>query len=358
MDTERPLRVGIVGCGRVAIEGWGHIPALKKIRNVNLAAVCDMNENLAKKVAGQFHVDRYYADLSEMLKNEKLDIMDICTQPSTHLSLSVAAMEAGCHVLVEKLMAQNTKEADEMIKAAKENKVKLCVVHNKLFQPMVMKARSIVNEGAIGDLTGIDLRTAWSRDSSEIVGAMNKDHWYYKLPCGVFGEMLPHEIYLAIAFLGNLEPVAVYARKLDNYEWVSVDELRIILESEKGIGTITASCNWPKGMATLDLFGKKRNLHVSIHNGLLFEYGAGKESRPRRALDNLSQSYKQLACTASIAFNTMLGKHHSGHHTLIEKFAESILNDTAPPVPGEEGREVVRLLEKIDALTKTSLRGA
>ena len=161
-----------------------------------------------------------------------------------------------------------------------------------------------------------------------------------------------------MAFLGNLVVVEVYARKLGNYEWVSVDELMVILESEKGIGTITASCNWPKGGATFDLFRRKRNLHVSIHSGLLIEYGAGKETRPRRALDNLSQSYQQLACTASIAFNTLLDKHHSGHHTLIEKLAESILNDTAPPVPGEEGREVVKVLEKIDALMKTSLRRA
>ncbi len=358
METERPLRVGIVGCGRVAVEGWGHIPALKKIRNVKLTAVCDMNENLAKEVAEKFHIDRYYTELSEMLKNEKLDMVDICTQPSTHLSLSVAAMQAGCHVLVEKLMAQNSKEADDMIKAAKEHKVKLCVVHNKLFQPMVMKAISIVREGAIGDLTGIDLRDAWSKDSSEIVGAANKDHWYHKLPCGVLGEMLPHTIYLARAFLGNLDAVAVYARKLGNYEWIAADELRIILESKKCIGTITASCNWPKGVATFDLFGKKRNLHVSIHNGLLIEYGAGGESSPNRALDNLSQSYQQLACTSSIAFNTMLGKHHSGHRTLIQRFTESILNNTTPPVPGEEGREVVRVLEKIDALMKTSLHKA
>lgn len=358
MEVNRPLKVGIVGCGRVAVEGWGHIPALKKIRHVNLVAVCDMNESLAMKVAEKFHINRYYTSLSEMLKNEKMDIVDICTQPSTHLSLSVAAMQAGCHVLVEKLMAQNSKEADEMIRATKENKVKLCVVHNKLFQPMVMKALSIVNEGAIGDLTGIDLRDAWSKDSSEIVGALKKDHWYHKLPCGVLGEMLPHTIYLAMAFLGNMEPVAVYARKLGNYEWVAVDELRVILESEKGIGTITASCNWPKGVATFDLFGQKKNLHISIHNGLLIEYGAGGESNPRRALDNLSLSYQQLACTAFIAFNTMLGKHHTGHRTLIERFVEAIRNDTQPPVTGEEGREVVRVLEKIDALMKTNLRRA
>jgi len=70
MDTERPLRVGIVGCGAAALGRWGHIPALKKIRAANLAAVCDLNENLAKKVAKKFHIDRYYAELSEMLKDE------------------------------------------------------------------------------------------------------------------------------------------------------------------------------------------------------------------------------------------------------------------------------------------------
>jgi predicted dehydrogenase len=171
---------------------------------MNQAAVCDMNKNPAKKVVEKFHINRYYNDLSEMLKNEKLGIMDICTQPSTHLSLSVVAMEAGCHVPVEKLMAQNTKEADEMLKAAKENKVKLCVVHNKLFQPIVMQAGSIVSQGTIGVLTGIDLRDAWSKDSAEIVSAMNKKHWFHKLPCGVFGEMPPPPRRMPLPFLTPL----------------------------------------------------------------------------------------------------------------------------------------------------------
>jgi len=355
MDTERPLRVGIVGCGAAALGRWGHIPALKKIRAANLAAVCNLNENLAKKVAESYHIDSYYADLSEMLKNGKLDIVDICTSPKTHAPLSFTAMQAGCHVLVEKPIALSPKEADEMIRASKESKVKLCVVHNNLFYPTVMKARSMVSHGVIGDLTGISITYSWPKDRAEFT---NKDHWYHKLPGGVFGEMLPHTIYLAVAFLGNLEPVAVYAKRLSNYEWVTADELGVILEGEKGIGTITASCNWPKDgkdYALFDVFGTKRNLHIDLYNAVLTEYGVSGGSRSARVLDNLSQSYQQWACIASATFNTVLGRHHTGHRTLIEKFIESVLNDTAPPVTGEEGREVVRVLEKIAAQISTRL---
>ena len=342
MGAKNPVQVGIVGCGVVAQQC--HIPALRKSKGAEIVALCDAKEDLAKSVAKKFNINRYYADFAEMLKTEQLNLVNICAPPRTHATLSIQAMEAGCHVLVEKPMAMSCGEADEMIRASKRNRVKLCVAHNKLFAPVMMKAMSLVSEGIIGDLTGVDLRELQPKDSDNL---MNKDHWYHKLPGGWVGEHLPHAIYLAIAFLGNLEPAAVYTRKLSSYAWVVADEVRIILEAEKGVATITASCNSPKNTATLDIFGTKRSLHVDIHGSVLTRYGAGGESRPWRALDNLSQGYQRLACTASAAFNTMLSKHPSHHRVLIRKFAEAIRYDMHPPVTGEEGREVVRVLEKI-----------
>jgi predicted dehydrogenase len=142
--------VGIVGCG--AATQTAHIPSLLKIGNVEIVA-CDKDEELAKRVAERFHINKYYADFPQMLNRERLDIIDICTPPNTHATLSIQAMEAGCHVLVEKPMASSVKEADEMVSASKRNRVKLCVVHNNLFDPMVMRAKSIISQGGIGDLT-------------------------------------------------------------------------------------------------------------------------------------------------------------------------------------------------------------
>jgi predicted dehydrogenase len=341
---QKPLRVGLVGCGAVAQRR--HIPALRQSKGAHIVALCDAREDLAKRVAKNFNIHRHYTDLSEMLGREELNLVDICTPPRTHATLSVQAMEAGCHVLVEKPMSIGCTEADDMIRASEKNRVKLCVVHNQLFHPVMMKAISMVREGLIGDLTGVSLRQAPPRDKDKL---MNKDHWIHKLPGGLFSEQLPHPIYLATAFLSNLEPVAVHTRKLSSYDWVTADELRIILEGEKGIATVTVSYNWPKATATVDVFGTNKNLHVNLYSSVLVTYGVGGDSRLWRALDNLSQSYQQLACTASTAAKTLLGKYRSGHGMLIQRFIQAVRDDSRVPVTGEEGKEVVRVLEKINS---------
>lgn len=349
--SQKSLRVGLVGCGSIAQQC--HIPALHQTKGVEIAALCDVKEDLARGMAGKFNIKRYYADLAEMLQREELSLVDICTPPRSHATLAIQAMEAGRHVLVEKPMAISCQEADEMIRAAEENRVKLCVAHNQLFLPVVTKAISMASQSFLGDLTGINLRDAQRRDNHEFI---DKDHWMHKLPGGLFGEHLPHPIYLAMAFLGHLEPATVYATKLSTYDWVVADEARVVLQGEKGIATITASHNWPKVTATLDLFGTRRNLHVDRHSSVLTSYGIGGESRLWRALENVSQSYQQLACTASAAVNTVLGKRASGHGILIGKFVQAIRDDGQVPVTVEEGREVVRVLEKITSQIESVVR--
>ena len=344
MKLKKPLRVAIVGCGLIG--QWHHIPSLLKIRNVELAAVCDNNEDLVEKVAKRFRIGKYYTDFSEMLTKEELGMVDICTPPQTHPNLSIQAMEAGCHVLVEKPMALTTKEADEMVTASKGNQVKLCVVHNKLFEPVMMKARSMVSQGGIGDLVGINIEDLLPKDVPMVV---DKEHWCHKLPGGMLTEMLPHPIYLAVGFLGNLEPVAVHTRKLNDYDWIVADEVRIILEGRKGVGAITFSCSSPKDKVIVNIFGTKRNLRIDLWNSAMTEYGVGGESLPSRALENLSQSLSILTNTIFATLSVISGKFHWGHYNLIQRFIESIQNDTEPPVTGEEGREVVRVLEKVTA---------
>ncbi len=346
MSAKEPLRVGIIGCGEVA--QWGHIPSVLKIGNAKIAAVCDRNEELARRVAGKFNIDTYYADFSEMLGKEALDIVDICTPPRTHATLSIQAMEAGCHVLVEKPMTLSLNEADEMVAASKANRVKLCVVHSMLFEPVVTKARTMVREGSLGELTGIDIKMSWAKDSD---GILNKDHWYHNLPGGAFGEILPHPIYIAQAFLGGLEPVAVHARKLGSYDWVAADELRVILQGEKAIATVTSSLNWPKDTQIVDIFGTKVNLHIDLRNSVLVRHGPSwRMAFANALLANLSESSQQIAGAISRALKVISGRHYSGHYTLIRRFIESVEDDTESPVTAEEAREVVRVYEKITSL--------
>ena len=75
MKTKEPLKVGIVGCGKIAQKR--HIPSLLKIKNAELVAACDKNGDLAGRVARGFHISRYYTDLSEMLKKNHIDVVHV-----------------------------------------------------------------------------------------------------------------------------------------------------------------------------------------------------------------------------------------------------------------------------------------
>jgi predicted dehydrogenase len=279
-----------------------------------------------------------------MLEEEKVDVVDICTPPQTHATLVTQAMEAGHHVLVEKPLALNLSDADRMAEVAKSKGVRLCVVHNELFLPVVMKAKSLVDEGTIGDLVGLNITSSMPRDKDLI---LNREHWCHKLPGGIFGEMLPHPIYLAAAFLDALEPVSVHSQKLSQYGWVVADELRVVLKGKNGLATIIASVNWSKGAMALDIFGTKASLHVDIWGGVMTGYSTAARDRLSRATDNLARGFQWLAGTASTTLSVVLGRYHSGHYTLIKGFIESLQNDTQPPVTIEEARETVRLYEAI-----------
>jgi len=343
--TTEPLTVAVVGCGFIAQSV--HIPSLVRSKRAKLVAVCDRNDELARDVARRFRIGKYYSDFSEMLEREKPDMVDICTAVSTHAPLSIQAMEAGCHVLVEKPMALTTDEADGMISTSRQRGVRLGVVHDMLFCLVMMRIRSLVRIGIVGEFVGVEIRQVCP--PQHYVGVRDPNHWWHTLPGGVFGDILPHPIYLARELLGELELVAVHSRKVGHLEHMRFDELRVILEGERGIATISSSCNSPS-MMVIDIFGTEMNLYGNLYNGVVIKYRGksdyGQGSPLQRALENLSWSFQMLSSTASTAARVILGKR-GGHRILIEEFIESIQNGTELPITAEDDRRTLKLLEEI-----------
>ncbi|MFC1967949.1 Gfo/Idh/MocA family protein [Chloroflexota bacterium] len=346
MGIRGPLRAAIVGCGRIG-QGY-HIPSLLKIKDAKLVAICDNNEDLVKETARTFNISNYYTDFSEMLRTEDLDMVDICTPPQTHLYLCIQAVEAGCHIMVEKPMVLSLQDTDEIARAAKQNDLKICTVHNKLFEPIMIKARTIVNKGVVGDLAGIDIHVLLSKARADLM-LMNREHWCHGLPAGIFSETLPHPVYLAAAFMGKLEPVGVYAGKSCNYDWVAANEIRIVFMAERGRGTISFSCSSPQSKTIIDIHGTKKHLRIDLLNSVMTAYGVGTGTIPSRALENLAQSYSILANSISTTLSVVSGRFRQGHHTLIARFIKSIQDGTEPPVTLQEARNVVEVIEKITA---------
>jgi len=94
------IRISLIGMSAIALES--HLPALWDRRHIEIAALRDQRINSATKVASDFGVKKVHGDLKEMLLNERLDAPRTCTSAASHTSLSVQAIEAGCHVLIEK----------------------------------------------------------------------------------------------------------------------------------------------------------------------------------------------------------------------------------------------------------------
>jgi len=114
----RKIRLGFIGTGGIAKNA--HMTALKNIEDVEIVAVSDINQETAQSASDMFEgKPKVYTDYKEMLKNEKLDAVDVCTPNLYHKQPSIDALNAGLHVIVEKPIAMSAKEAQAMCQAAR-----------------------------------------------------------------------------------------------------------------------------------------------------------------------------------------------------------------------------------------------
>jgi UDP-N-acetylglucosamine 3-dehydrogenase len=338
------MRVGVVGVGEISVES--HLPILKSLGSVELAAVCDRQLAIAKDVAAKFGISRVYGDLGDMLLKEKLDVVDICTPPRTHASLSIQAMEAGCNVLCEKPMATSVQEADQIVDSSRKNGVKFCVAHQNLCNPVVIKARELVASGAVGEILHVEARTYERRDSQL---CQDRNHWCHKLPGGIFYEIIPHSVYLLQSFLKEPELVQVLGRKVSDREWMKNDELRVMVQGKNGLGSIICSCNSLIHSDTLDILGSEMELRADLWGRTMITYKPRTPSPKSIGISNLNlslQLFKVLGSTASTVLKTLRGKAVA-HYAFISKFVDSIAKNTDPPTTAQEAREAVRLVELI-----------
>ncbi|MEB9020314.1 Gfo/Idh/MocA family oxidoreductase, partial [Bacillus cereus] len=141
------LKVGIIGCGSIAQHR--HLPEYEANPYVQIVAVCDSNKKRAKEIANKYGVNMY-TDYNELINYEELDAVSVCTPNHLHAAISIAALQAGIHVLCEKPIATSKADAEMMIGAAEKSGKKLMIGHNQRFVASHQKAKQLIKSGAIG----------------------------------------------------------------------------------------------------------------------------------------------------------------------------------------------------------------
>jgi UDP-N-acetylglucosamine 3-dehydrogenase len=338
------IKVGVIGCGFVASK-W-HIPGFISLkRDVVVQAVCDLNPSLASSVAEKFNLPKSYSNVLGMLRNEDLDIVDICTPPHTHAPLAIEAMEKGCHVLLEKPMALNVSDCNEMVSVSKRQGSKLCVVHNELFRPPLLRAKELVEKGDIGKVLGME----WCRFTHREEYLARENHWVHKLPGGVLGETGPHAVYTSLAFLKKINDVHITATNNLKYAWAPYDYFNIIFEGESATSSAIISHCSDNYVADVSIFGTEGILKMDLQNMLFIRHELKETKMVSLALSSLKTTRQILGNVTSNAAKVVFSRNAKmrvrGHSVEIEKFVSSVINDESPPVTAEEGRETIRVME-------------
>jgi predicted dehydrogenase len=230
----KTINIGIVGTqfmGRAHSNAWMDVDKFYDLsaRPVMKAACDNMTENL-KPFCKRFGWESQETDWKKLIARDDIDVVDICTSNNVHMPIAVAAVKAGKHVICEKPVAMNAKEAKAMLDAAKAANVKHMVAFNYRRVPAIALARQMIDEGKIGKvfhfnavyyqdwLVDPDFPYVWRHDK-KVAGS------------GAHGDMNAHIVDLARFLVGEIESVC-------GAEEVFVKERKLIDGSGKG--TVTA----------------------------------------------------------------------------------------------------------------------
>jgi predicted dehydrogenase len=335
------LKVGIVGSGFIARHK--HLPAWGKIgRKARVIAVCDVNSSQAEQLARQFGVPSVHTDFDQMLAKESLDIVDICAPPRTHAALSLSALQAGAHVLIEKPMALSTGECDAIIRGAQQAQRKVCVAHSDLFYPSFLRARQMVADGEIGEFRGMHIFLSTPIDYI----TSRTDHWAHRLPGGVLGETGPHVIYMTLAFIKRIADVRVSARKLlHEFPWSPYEDYRMELMGEKATSTIDLTYATRYWAAQVDLWGSEGLLKVDLETQSVVLHRRSDLRPTTLGFSSMSEAAQVMRSGLHSAVSYLSRRLESTHQRLVRGFVESIIDGKPIPVTAEEGREAVRVMD-------------
>lgn len=145
------LKLGIIGCGGIANQK--HLPAINKAGGADVLAFYDISEERARKSSEVFGTPnaKVYADYKDLLRQD-LDAVYVCTPNRSHSRITVDALNAGKHVMCEKPMALNYSEAQEMLKASRENGKLLNIAYQNRFRADSQYLKKAIQEGALGEI--------------------------------------------------------------------------------------------------------------------------------------------------------------------------------------------------------------
>ncbi|KAB8127028.1 Gfo/Idh/MocA family oxidoreductase [Gracilibacillus oryzae] len=349
------VKVAIIGCGGIA--NGKHMPSLRKLDQVELVAFCDIEVHKAEKAANDYGPQeaKVYEDYKSLLEDSEIQVVHVCTPNHVHADITVAALEAGKHVMCEKPMAKTSDEARRMVDAANRTGKKLTIGYNNRFRQDSQYLHQVCERGDLGEVYFAKAH-AIRRRAVPTWGVFLDEE---KQGGGPLIDIGTHALDLTLWMMNNYKPKAVFGttyhklgkKKNAANAWGSWDPEKFTVEDsafgfitmENG-ATIVLESSW--ALNTLDEDEAKCSLSGT-------EGGADMKEGLRINGENFGKLYETNVELGAGGVAFYDGKTESDADLEARLWIQSIVNDTEPVVKPEEAFVVTQILEAIYESAKT-----
>ncbi len=326
-DKYEKVRIGVIGCG--AITQIIHLPVLSKMEDVEIVAIADNDKTKLEALAAKYKIVQSFTDHTKLLALEDMDAVHICTPNHLHASMTVEALSAGKHVLVEKPIARTYDEAKMMADEARKRKKKLMVGMNHRFRPDAMVLKNFVKGKELGKI--FYTKSGWLRRR----GSWNESEWSKKKNIsggGVFMDLGIPMLDLSIWLMENPKVKSVYSAMYNHYQKEGIEDSATVMIRFENDAILSLEVSWTLLMENdfmyTNLFGtlggallNPLRIHKEMH-GNLVNVTPTKMEKPE---NNYKKSYEYE----------------------LKHFVECVKHDRPVLSSGDEAAEVLRVSESI-----------
>lgn len=329
---------GLVGCGDISNKRVA--PAIKSQPDSILLAVMSPYANELEGFMKRHGIPEGYITLEDMLNNKEIDAIYVATPIFLHYEIAVQALKAGKHVLVEKPMAMNNEECENLISEAEKQGVRLGVAYYRRFFPKMAEIKRLISENIIGDVIGARIVFhSWYNPGKE-----DPKYWRViksKGGGGPLWDMGSHKIDMLIELLDMPKSVsALMSTQTHDYE--AEDSCSVLLELENGAHCL-ASFNWNSKVWADEfvILGTNGKIVLNPCDGDSVEL----ELVPSR----MKGIGKEI--TTVMQFNAA-----NVHGPLVDDFIKAVIDGREPKISGSEGYKTNRILAAIEKSSCTGVK--
>jgi predicted dehydrogenase/nucleoside-diphosphate-sugar epimerase len=335
------FRAGMVGAGNIC---EFHVAAVKALPDVELIGVTDLDRKRAQANAEKWGTIAF--DTLDQLVDAGANVIHVLTPPSSHAKVALAALDKGCHVLIEKPIAEDEAEALEIGRVAMEKGLIATVNHSLLYDPQVKRALDSVKAGALGQVVSVDILRGSEYPPYE-GGPLPP---WYRDAGYPFRDIGVHCLYIIQELLGPIEDVDAEWRSLGGDPNLAFDEWRAIVRCQRGLGQFQLTYNTRPMQSQLIIHGTKGVLRVDLF--AMFHGKRASTPLPKAAerLVNAFADSIQPLIDVPIGVWKFVRKEvqaYQGLRDLVGDFYKRLEAGAQPPVAVDDAAQVVRWVEMV-----------